>query len=65
MCVLDGPYYVTIRALNKVEFGGPLSLTVCHHVPFIVDNTPPVFHYIGDAKYDQSTEVVTIYVNSR
>ena len=56
---------MTVRALNKVEFGGPLALTICHDQPFIVDNTPPVVHHVGDAAYDEFTEVVTIYVNAR
>ena len=55
---------MTVRALNKVEYGGPLSLTVCHSQPLVVDNTPPVIHEISDASYDEDTEEITIQTNA-
>ena len=49
----DGPYYITVRALNGVEFGGPLALTVCHSTPYIVDTSPPLVNEIYNIRYDE------------
>ncbi|KAL3873866.1 hypothetical protein ACJMK2_036950, partial [Sinanodonta woodiana] len=51
----DGKYYVTLRALNNVQYGGPLSLTVCHTTPYVVDTSPPLFHEIFNMKYNEDT----------
>ncbi|XP_077868182.1 uncharacterized protein LOC102808676, partial [Saccoglossus kowalevskii] len=49
----DGQYHVTVRALNKVEFGGPLATTVCHSTPYTIDNTPPVVYHVHLIEYDE------------
>ena len=56
---------MTLRALNKVEYGGPLSLTICHEQPFIVDTSPPIIYEVTQAVYDEATDVVTIHGNAR
>ncbi|XP_038062441.1 uncharacterized protein LOC119732930 [Patiria miniata] len=60
----DGAYYITVRALNKVEFGGPMALTVCHSTPLIIDNTPPIIYSIDDITYDSSIGRIRLKVNA-
>jgi hypothetical protein len=36
--ISDGQYFVTVRALNEVKYGGPLATTVCHTTPYTVDD---------------------------
>ena len=55
---------MTVRAINKVEFGGPLAVTVCHYLPFIVDNTPPEILGVGQATYDLDTKIINMEVNA-
>ena len=55
---------MTVRAINDVQFGGPLSLTVCHAVPYTIDTVPPEIHSIDKLTYSETTndigcEVVT------
>ncbi|XP_070574642.1 uncharacterized protein [Ptychodera flava] len=50
----DGRYHVTVRALNKVELGGPLATTVCHTIPYTIDNTPPIVHEVFNVHYDDT-----------
>ncbi|XP_070573951.1 uncharacterized protein [Ptychodera flava] len=50
----DGLYHVTVRALNKVELGGPLATTVCHTTPYTIDNTPPIVHEVFNVHYDDT-----------
>ncbi|KAJ8321023.1 hypothetical protein KUTeg_002610 [Tegillarca granosa] len=59
----DGKYYVTVRALNKVEYGGPLSTSVCHTTPYIIDNSPPIVYEIYNVQYED--HVVSLEHNSR
>ncbi|XP_070572594.1 uncharacterized protein [Ptychodera flava] len=54
----DGSYHVSVRALNKVEFGGPLATTVCHSTPYIIDNSPPLVHHIRLVDYDEVACVI-------
>ncbi|CAH1794764.1 unnamed protein product [Owenia fusiformis] len=54
----DGHYYINVRALNKVEFGGPMAVTVCHSLPYIVDTTPPIVHYVKLVSYDEYTHLL-------
>ncbi|WAR20850.1 CRB-like protein [Mya arenaria] len=60
----DGPYYVTVQALNGADLGGSLVTTVCHSTPFIVDTTPPVFHKVTDIIYDEDFDLIAIYYNA-
>ncbi|WAQ98196.1 hypothetical protein MAR_022569, partial [Mya arenaria] len=60
----DGPYYVTVQALNGAELGGSLVTTVCHSTPFIVDTTPPVFNKVTDIIYDEDFDLIAIYYNA-
>ena len=60
----DGPYYVTVQALNGAELGGSLVTTVCHSTPFIVDTTPPVFNGVTDIIYDEDFDLIAIYYNA-
>jgi hypothetical protein len=59
-----GKYYMTVRAINKVEYGGPLATTVCHTVPYIIDITNPFVHEVFDIKYDELQYVVSAEHNS-
>ncbi|KAL5015119.1 hypothetical protein ScPMuIL_009389 [Solemya velum] len=49
----DGKYYISVTALNKVQYGGPLSTTVCHSTPLSVDNSPPEIYEIFNIQYDE------------
>ncbi|XP_064646638.1 uncharacterized protein LOC135499666 isoform X2 [Lineus longissimus] len=51
----DGTYYLTIRAFNKADYGGPLAMTVCHSVPYIIDNTPPIFGKLFKIEYNETS----------
>ncbi|KAL5014713.1 hypothetical protein ScPMuIL_008983 [Solemya velum] len=50
----DGKYYISVTALNKVQYGGPLSTTVCHSTPLSVDNSPPEIYEIFNIQYDEA-----------
>ena len=49
----DGKYHVSVRALNQVEFGGPLALHICHYTPYVVDTSPPIVHSLENVTYDE------------
>ncbi|XP_078585864.1 uncharacterized protein LOC144867675 [Branchiostoma floridae x Branchiostoma japonicum] len=60
----DGPYHVSVRALNKIEFGGPLATTVCHTTPYTIDTTPPFVNHVEIISYDEdSYELIVEYNN--
>ena len=61
--VSDGKYHITLRAINKVEFN-PLCLSVCHHLPYVIDNTPPVINTIDHVEYNELATVLTFQVNA-
>ncbi|XP_071798137.1 uncharacterized protein [Asterias amurensis] len=60
----DGAYFTSVRALNKVEFGGPMALTVCHSTPLIIDNTPPIIYSIENITYDSSIGRIGVQVKA-
>ncbi|XP_022103294.1 uncharacterized protein LOC110986022 [Acanthaster planci] len=60
----DGAYFITVRAFNKVEFGGPMALTVCHSNPLVIDNTPPIIYSIHDITYNSSIGRIGLRVNA-
>ncbi|XP_052219885.1 uncharacterized protein LOC127837088 [Dreissena polymorpha] len=60
----DGPYFVTVQALNGAELGGSLVTTVCHSTPFVVDTSLPVFHKVTDIIYDEDFDLIAIYYNA-
>ncbi|XP_072033446.1 LOW QUALITY PROTEIN: uncharacterized protein [Amphiura filiformis] len=60
----DGLYYISVRALNNVDFGGPMAMTVCHSTPLVIDNTPPIIYEIFNITYDTSTFLIGTNVNA-
>ncbi|XP_055957638.1 uncharacterized protein LOC126824831 [Patella vulgata] len=60
----DGVYYVTVRALNKVEYGGPLATTICHSTPYIIDNSKPFIHEVFNVEYEEETKDLSVEYNS-
>ncbi|KAK3612537.1 hypothetical protein CHS0354_024514 [Potamilus streckersoni] len=54
----DGTYYITVRALNNVQYGGPLATTICHTTPYIVDTSPPFVYEIFNIKYNEDTFLI-------
>ncbi|OWF46933.1 Delta-like protein 1 [Mizuhopecten yessoensis] len=60
----DGQYFVTVRALNNVVFGGAFVTTVCHSTPFTVDTTPPIFTEVLDIFYDEDFDLLAVYFNA-
>ncbi|XP_053400990.1 uncharacterized protein LOC123541000 [Mercenaria mercenaria] len=60
----SGKYYLTVRAINKVEYGGPLATTICHSVPYIIDITNPVVYEVFDIKYDEDRYMLSAEHNS-
>ena len=62
--VTDGKYYSSVRALNKVDFGGPLATTVCHSTPLAIDNTPPIIYSIYNVTYNSATFLIGASVNA-
>ncbi|XP_070573688.1 uncharacterized protein [Ptychodera flava] len=59
----DGVYHVSVRALNKVEFGGPLATTVCHTTSYIIDNTAPFVNHVHLAEYDEYACIISTFFN--
>ncbi|XP_019624877.1 PREDICTED: uncharacterized protein LOC109470382 isoform X2 [Branchiostoma belcheri] len=59
----DGYYHVSVRALNKVEFGGPLATTVCHSSPYVIDTTPPYVNHVRLISYDENTYELIVEYN--
>ncbi|CAH1258771.1 JAG1 [Branchiostoma lanceolatum] len=59
----DGMYHVTVRAINKVEFGGPMATTVCHSTPYTIDNTPPFVHSVTNVNYDDDVQLISVEYN--
>ncbi|XP_019642103.1 PREDICTED: uncharacterized protein LOC109483513 [Branchiostoma belcheri] len=59
----DGFYHVSVRAVNKVEFGGPLATTVCHGVPYTIDTTPPFVNEVELISYDENTYELIVEYN--
>ncbi|XP_070562332.1 uncharacterized protein [Ptychodera flava] len=63
MLLADGHYHISVRALNKVEFGGPMATTVCHTTLYTIDTTPPFVHEVYDWEYDDETCSLTVGYN--
>ncbi|GAB1602264.1 uncharacterized protein LOC115224694 [Argonauta hians] len=57
----DGPYFVTVQALNNVVLGGAMVTSVCHSWPLIVDTTPPEFNGVDSFRYDEDFDTLTIF----
>ena len=47
-----------------MEHGGPLSTTVCHSTPLIVDTSKPFVHEIFDITYDEDDFILSMQQNS-
>ena len=56
----EGAYYITIRATNRIAYGGPLFTTVQHTTPYIVDATPPFVSDSVDVSYNASTNQLSV-----
>ncbi|KAL8573311.1 hypothetical protein ACOMHN_032773 [Nucella lapillus] len=59
----DGPYYVSVQAVNDIIHGGDLVTTVCHSTPFVVDTTPPQFHAVQEFLFDESFRFLVVFYN--
>ncbi|XP_070573548.1 uncharacterized protein [Ptychodera flava] len=59
----DGRYYITVRAINKVDFGGPMATTVCHSTPYTIDTTEPFVNEVLFLGYDEDTCMIAAYYN--
>ncbi|XP_070573744.1 uncharacterized protein [Ptychodera flava] len=59
----DGKYHVSVRAINKVDFGGPMATTVCHSVPYTIDRSPPIVHEVTVLGYDEDDCTITAKYN--
>ncbi|XP_052806221.1 uncharacterized protein LOC128235438 [Mya arenaria] len=60
----SGRYYVSVRAMNKVHFGGFLGTTICHSIPYVIDITSPFIYEIYAIKYNEDTFLVSALHNS-
>ncbi|CAG2251012.1 unnamed protein product [Mytilus edulis] len=60
----DGQYFITVRAINGVKYGGPFATTVCHTTPYIVDNSPPIIYELYNIQYDEFQYNLTYRHNS-
>ena len=63
--ISDGQYFVTVRALNEVKYGGPLATTVCDTTPYTVDNSKPFIIDIYGITYDEDLFILGVMHNSR
>jgi hypothetical protein len=63
----DGPYYVTVQAINNVVHGGAMVTTVCHSTPIMVDTTPPYFTKgisDDDIVFDEDFNLMALYYST-
>ncbi|XP_052073991.1 uncharacterized protein LOC127711867 [Mytilus californianus] len=63
----DGPYYVTVQAINNVVHGGAMITTVCHSTPITVDTTPPFFSRgvtDDDIVFDEDFNLMAMYFDT-
>ncbi|XP_063447918.1 uncharacterized protein LOC134727466 [Mytilus trossulus] len=63
----DGPYYVTVQAINNVVHGGAMLTTVCHSTPITVDTTPPFFSRgvtDDDIVFDEDFNLMAMYFDT-
>ncbi|VDI44467.1 Hypothetical predicted protein, partial [Mytilus galloprovincialis] len=63
----DGPYYVTVQAINNVVHGGAMVTTVCHSTPITVDTTPPFFSRgvtDDDIVFDEDFNLMAMYFDT-
>ena len=56
----EGDYYITVRATNRIAYGGPLFTTVQHSTPYRVDTTPPLIGSDVDVSYNSSTNQLAV-----
>ncbi len=56
----DGPYYITVDAINGAGYGGALVTTIHHTTPYILDTTPPITEYLAITEYDGVQNVLTV-----
>ena len=61
----DGPYFVTVQALNSIVFGGALVTSVCHSTPIIVDTTAPWLDFVEDIFYDEDFDLLGVYYKGK
>ena len=62
---MDGSYYITVDAINSVEYGGSLVTTVMHSTPYVLDTQAPVVESLDLIGYNQSTNQITVSYNIR
>ena len=55
---------MTVRALNKVAYGGPMALSVCHSKAYGVDTTPPIVNDFNNIRYDDKTGILSAIYNA-
>ena len=60
----DGDYHVTVRAMNNIDFGGPMALEVCHHLPLTVDTSPPIIYELAEIEYDEDENILFVKINA-
>ena len=48
----DGSYYMSVQAINNIEYGGPLVTTVQHSTPYVIDTSPPVLTEVESIEYN-------------
>ena len=56
----DGAYYISVQAINNVEYGGPLVTTVQHSTPYIIDTSPPILTEVESIDYDVLTNELSL-----
>ena len=56
----DGSYFVTVKAISNVEYGGPLATTVHHSTPYIIDTSPPLLTEVTDIEYNITTNELSL-----
>ena len=56
---------MTLRALNEVQYGGPLSITICHTTAYGIDTSPPLVYEVYGTTYDEETHIISTMYNAR
>ena len=56
---------MTVKAINKVMYGGPLGISVCHTTPYIVDTSPPLVEKIHSLRYNVQSFYIYGKINIR
>lgn len=60
---IDGKYYVIVRVINRIDYGGLLVLIICYFIFYIIDNSLFIIYEIYNIKYDEDKFNLSLIYN--